>query len=244
MVHLKPIKTSHDLTDLSQRLAALTPGMSGADIANLCNEAALIAARHNKDTIELVDFEAASDRVIGGAEKKNSIMSLADKKLVAYHEAGHVVAGWFLEHAAPVLKVTIVPRSNGALGFAQSLPKELGLHQQDQVTTQHAKATEARQNRQPSAQTYQWRIKHTRYEDTDTTWTHADCCWRDVLRRCYSGLVSVPLISCSWSSFPLICCHSLSVPVPVPLALACCLLSFCIPSVWLPPLFLLLFLLS
>lgn len=133
MVHLKPIKVDHDRVDLSQRLAALTPGFSGADIANLCNEAALIAARKGKEVVELIDFEAATDRVIGGMEKKFSVMTKTEKRLVAYHEAGHVVTGWFLEHANPVLKVTIVPRSNGALGFAQHLPKELSLYQQEQV---------------------------------------------------------------------------------------------------------------
>jgi AFG3 family protein len=133
-VHLKNIKLGHDLEDVANRMSALTPGMSGADIANVCNEAALIAARHKKKEVQLVDFEAACDRVIGGLEKKNHVMNAAEKKLVAYHEAGHAVVGWFLEHADPLLKVTIVPRGNGALGFAQYLPKELSLYQTEQLT--------------------------------------------------------------------------------------------------------------
>ena len=133
LVHLKNLKLSHDKQDLAQRLAALTPGFAGADIANLCNEAALIAARSAKDSIDLVDFEKAADRVIGGLEKSNSVMSAAEKKRVAYHEAGHAVIGWFLEHADPLLKVTIVPRGSGALGFAQYLPKELALYTQPQL---------------------------------------------------------------------------------------------------------------
>jgi len=132
-VHLRPLKISHPVDDLSSRLAALTPGFSGADIANVCNEAALIAARSDKKLVELVDFEAACDRVIGGLEKKHKVMSPAERRLVAYHESGHAVAGWFLEHAHPILKVTIVPRSKGALGFAQYLPQELALYQKDQL---------------------------------------------------------------------------------------------------------------
>lgn len=132
-VHLKKLKLNVEVEFLKKRLAALTPGFSGADIANICNEAALIAARHEKEGIELVDFEQAVDRVIGGLEKPNSIMSPEEKKLVAYHEAGHAVAGWFLEHADPLLKVTIVPRGKGALGFAQYLPKELSLYQTEQL---------------------------------------------------------------------------------------------------------------
>eukprot|EP00462_Mataza_sp_D1_P019618 CAMPEP_0175136846 /NCGR_PEP_ID=MMETSP0087-20121206/9496_1 /TAXON_ID=136419 /ORGANISM="Unknown Unknown, Strain D1" /LENGTH=806 /DNA_ID=CAMNT_0016419635 /DNA_START=173 /DNA_END=2593 /DNA_ORIENTATION=+ len=133
MVHLKGIKTEHDKDDIARRLAALTPGFSGADISNVCNEAALIAARNNKDQVELVDFEAANDRVIGGLEKKGQILSPEERKLVAYHEAGHAVVGWMLEFADPLLKVTIVPRGKGALGFAQYLPRELSLYQTEQL---------------------------------------------------------------------------------------------------------------
>ena len=133
MVHLQPLKVNYPLDDLADRMSALTPGFAGADIANICNEAAIIAARHNKDHIDLKDFEAAVDRVIGGIEKKNSVMTPKEKRIVAYHEAGHAVAGWFLEHANPLLKVTIVPRGSGALGFAQYLPQELSLYNTHQL---------------------------------------------------------------------------------------------------------------
>ncbi len=96
----------------------------GADIANVCNEAALIAARSNKEAVTMIDFESAIDRVIGGLEKKNKAISVEERKTVAYHEAGHAVVGWFLEHAEPLLKVSIVPRGSAALGFAQYLPNE------------------------------------------------------------------------------------------------------------------------
>jgi len=132
-VHLQNLTMNVDQDFVAKRLAALTPGFAGADIANICNEAALIAARSDKDAIELIDFEKAVDRVIGGLEKPNSVMSEEEKRLVAYHEAGHAVVGWFLENADPLLKVTIVPRGNGALGFAQYLPKELSLYQTEQL---------------------------------------------------------------------------------------------------------------
>lgn len=132
-VHLKPLRLKDPVGKISQRLAALTPGFAGADIANICNEAALIAARHNKTRVEMVDFEAAVDRVIGGLEKKNKVMSPHEKALVAHHEAGHAVCGWFLEHADPLLKVTIVPRGAAALGYAQYLPQELNLYNTDQI---------------------------------------------------------------------------------------------------------------
>jgi cell division protease FtsH len=105
-------------------LANMTPGFAGAEIANVCNEAALLAAREDKDSIEMEDFEAAIDRVIGGLEKKNKLISPEEKKIVAYHEAGHATIGWFLEHTDPVIKVSIVPRGLAALGFAQMLPDE------------------------------------------------------------------------------------------------------------------------
>lgn len=105
-VHLKPIKIQAKLTieELSNRLATLTPGFSGAEIANLCNEAAILAARKNKTLVETIDFEEASDRVMAGLEKK-SIISLDDKRVVAIHESGHAVVGWFLEGQYPLLKV-------------------------------------------------------------------------------------------------------------------------------------------
>jgi cell division protease FtsH len=131
-VHLKPLKVDTQSVD-SKKLAAQTPGFAGAEIANVCNEAALIAARRNKKAIEMQDFHDAIDRVIGGLEKKNKIISPDEKKIVAYHEAGHAVAGWFLEHADPLVKVSIVPRGVAALGYAQYLPKEQFLYQTEQL---------------------------------------------------------------------------------------------------------------
>ncbi|DAZ97089.1 TPA: LOW QUALITY PROTEIN: hypothetical protein N0F65_001273 [Lagenidium giganteum] len=116
--------------DFARRLAALTPGFAGAEIANICNEAAIVAARRNGNSISFNDFEKATDRVIGGLET-NRLMSPEEKKTVAYHEAGHAVTGWFLEHADPLLKVTIVPRGKGSLGYAQYLPKEVSLHSKE-----------------------------------------------------------------------------------------------------------------
>lgn len=130
-VHLKPIKTAADVDP--KKCAAQTPGFAGAEIANVCNEAALIAARRNKEAVDMQDFQDAVDRVIGGLEKKNKIISPDEKKIVAYHEAGHAVAGWFLEHADPLVKVSIVPRGVAALGYAQYLPKEQFLYQTEQL---------------------------------------------------------------------------------------------------------------
>ena len=131
MVHLKPVRLAGDAERYASRLAALTPGFVGADIANICNEAAIHAARTDKDSVDLRDFEAAVDRIVGGLERRNALMTPDEKKTVAHHEAGHAIAGWFLEHADPLLKVTIVPRGNGALGFAQYLPKEVALYTKD-----------------------------------------------------------------------------------------------------------------
>ena len=130
-VHLKPIKLSKEVD--TKKLAAQTPGFAGAEIANVCNEAALIAARKEKKEVEMKDFHDAIDRVIGGLEKKNKIISPEEKTIVAYHESGHAVAGWFLEHADPLVKVSIVPRGVAALGYAQYLPKEQFLYQTDQL---------------------------------------------------------------------------------------------------------------
>ena len=130
-VHLEPIKTADDIEP--KKLAAQTPGFAGAEIANVCNEAALIAARRNKEAVDMQDFQDAVDRVIGGLEKKNKIISPEEKKIVAYHEAGHAVVGWFLEHADPLVKVSIVPRGIAALGYAQYLPKEQFLYQTEQL---------------------------------------------------------------------------------------------------------------
>jgi AFG3 family protein len=129
--HLKPIKM--DPTVDPRKLAAQTPGFAGAEIANVCNEAALIAARRDKKAVDMQDFQDAIDRVIGGLEKKNKIISPEEKKIVAFHEAGHAVAGWFLEHADPLVKVSIVPRGVAALGYAQYLPKEQFLYQTEQM---------------------------------------------------------------------------------------------------------------
>lgn len=130
-VHLKPIKKSKDLN--IKKLAIQTPGFAGADIANICNEAALIAARKGKSEVDMSDFNDAIDRVIGGLEKKNKIILPEEKRIIAYHEAGHAVSGWFLEHAHPLVKVTIVPRGVAALGYAQYLPKEVYIRTTDHL---------------------------------------------------------------------------------------------------------------
>ena len=130
-VHVRSLKLNKDVN--IKNLSAQTPGFAGAEIANVCNESALIAARKNKESIEMSDFQDAIDRVIGGLEKKNKIISPEEKKIVAYHEAGHAVAGWYLEHADPLVKVSIVPRGIAALGYAQYLPKEQYLYQTDQL---------------------------------------------------------------------------------------------------------------
>jgi AFG3 family protein len=125
-VHLRPLVLDRhiDLNDYARRLATLTPGFSGADIKNVCNEAAIIAARNSKESISIMDFELATERIIGGVEKKSQLITEETRKTVAYHECGHGVVSWFLEHSSPLLKLTIIPRSKGALGFAQYLPNE------------------------------------------------------------------------------------------------------------------------
>jgi len=135
LVHLKPIMISEGLSveSVAQRMSALTPGFAGADIANICNEAAIFAARRNSDGVDMVDFERATERVMGGLPKENSLMSQTERKTVALHESGHALVGWFLKHADPLLKVSIMPRSNGALGFAQYLPEEMALHSQEAI---------------------------------------------------------------------------------------------------------------
>uniref|UniRef100_A0A452EWU3 AFG3 like matrix AAA peptidase subunit 2 n=1 Tax=Capra hircus TaxID=9925 RepID=A0A452EWU3_CAPHI len=133
-VHLRPLKLDSALEKekLARKLASLTPGFSGADVANVCNEAALIAARHLSDSINQKHFEQAIERVIGGLEKKTQVLQPEEKKTVAYHEAGHAVAGWYLEHADPLLKVSIIPRGKG-LGYAQYLPREQYLYTREQL---------------------------------------------------------------------------------------------------------------
>ncbi|VDN35139.1 unnamed protein product, partial [Cylicostephanus goldi] len=132
-VHLAPLKTSLDKFKLSRKLAAHTPGFSGADISNVCNEAALIAARDASEEITQKNFEQAIERVVAGMEKKSQVLQPEEKKTVAYHEAGHAVAGWFLEYADPLLKVSIIPRGKG-LGYAQYLPKEQYLYSKEQLS--------------------------------------------------------------------------------------------------------------
>ncbi len=130
-VHTKPLKLHSDIDP--KKLAAQTPGFAGAEIANVCNEAALIAARKSRSEVHMDDFHDAIDRVIGGLEKKTKIISPDEKRIVAFHEAGHAVAGWYLEHADPLVKVSIVPRGIAALGYAQYLPKEQFLHTTEQM---------------------------------------------------------------------------------------------------------------
>jgi len=125
-VHTRVLTLGDDVD--MEGLAGMTPGFAGAEIANVCNEAALLAARKDKEAIYHEDFEAAIDRVIAGLEKKNKLISPEEKKIVAYHEAGHAIAGWFSEYTDPVVKVSIVPRGLAALGYAQYLPEERYLY--------------------------------------------------------------------------------------------------------------------
>jgi len=139
-VHLTNLNVGGDREEVAQRLASLTPGFAGAQIANICNEAAILAARRGLEAIDMDCFEGAVDRVIGGLEKKNSVMTPEELRTVAYHEAGHAIVGWYLEHCDPLLKVTIIPRMSGALGFAQYLPKEMALHSEQQILDRMAMA--------------------------------------------------------------------------------------------------------
>lgn len=136
-VHLRPIRLEEgfDITFLAKQ----TPGFSGADIANVCNEAALIAARRNKEVVEKQDFLDAIDRIIGGLEKKNKIISMEEKRTIAYHEAGHATVSWLLEHASPLLKVTIIPRGK-ALGAAWYLPEERSISTREHILDELAYA--------------------------------------------------------------------------------------------------------
>jgi cell division protease FtsH len=129
-VHLKPLKLKNDLD--RDFLARQTPGFSGADIANICNEAALIAARKKKDGIEMQDFLDAIDRIVGGLEKKNKIITPEEKRAIAFHEAGHATVSWMCEHANPLVKVTIVPRGR-SLGAAWYLPEERSITTTEQI---------------------------------------------------------------------------------------------------------------
>ncbi|CAD8208329.1 unnamed protein product [Paramecium pentaurelia] len=134
MVHLTPLKLdpSKTMEEYAKRLATLTPGFSGAEIANLCNEAAIMAARANKTYVDAHDFEMASERVMAGLEKKR-IISEEERKTVAFHESGHAVASWFLQGGHPLLKLTIIPRSKGSLGYAQYLPNESSLETKQEL---------------------------------------------------------------------------------------------------------------
>ena len=134
-VHLRKLKLDKDLD--RDFLAKQTPGFSGADIANVCNEAALIAARHNKDCVGKEDFLAAVDRIIGGLERKNKVISPNEKRTIAYHEAGHATVSWLLEHANPLVKVTIIPRGK-ALGAAWYLPEERQITTREQMLQEAA----------------------------------------------------------------------------------------------------------
>ena len=136
-VHLRPIKLTKDFNVVF--LAKQTPGFSGADIANVCNEAALIAARKNKTVVEKQDFLDAIDRIVGGLERKNKIISFEEKKTIAYHEAGHATVSWLLEHASPLVKVTIIPRGR-ALGAAWYLPEERQITTREQLMDEMAYA--------------------------------------------------------------------------------------------------------
>ncbi|MCQ2959138.1 MAG: ATP-dependent zinc metalloprotease FtsH [Bacteroidales bacterium] len=129
-VHLRPLKLAEDIE--ASFLAKQTPGFSGADIANVCNEAALIAARHDKKKVEKQDFLDAIDRIVGGLEKRNKIMSMDEKRTIAFHEAGHATLSWFLEFAHPLIKVTIIPRGR-ALGAAWYLPEERQIVTKEQI---------------------------------------------------------------------------------------------------------------
>jgi len=146
MVHLKPIMITEtlDKESIAKRMSALTPGFAGADIANICNEAAIFAARRSAKGVEMVDFERATERVMGGLVKENSLMGEKERNVVAIHESGHALAGWFLQYADPLLKVSIVPRSSGALGFAQYLPDEIMLLPQEAIQDKIAVALAGR----------------------------------------------------------------------------------------------------
>ncbi|KAK8031485.1 ATP-dependent metallopeptidase HflB [Apiospora arundinis] len=132
-VYLKKVVTNEEQEHLSGRLAALTPGFAGADIANCVNEAALVAARVNAPTITMQHFEQAIERVIGGLERKSLVLNPEEKRTVAYHEAGHAICGWYFKHADPLLKVSIIPRGQGALGYAQYLPGDAYLMNENQL---------------------------------------------------------------------------------------------------------------
>lgn len=133
-IHLKKLKLSpqEDMDFLAGKLSSITAGFSGADIANVCNEAALIAVRFDSNQVEFAHFEEAISRTIAGLEKKSKVLPPDQKKIVAFHEAGHAICGWFLKHCDPLLKVTIVPRGSAALGYAQYVPSDNNLLTKEQ----------------------------------------------------------------------------------------------------------------
>jgi spastic paraplegia protein 7 len=132
-LYLKQLKLKDSVEEYSKRLASLTPGHSGADIANVCNEAALHTARHGGSKVASENLEYAIERVIAGMERYNNPLSAEERRVVAYHEAGHALVGWMLEHTDPVLKMSIVPRTKGMLGFAQYLPSDQKLHTKEEI---------------------------------------------------------------------------------------------------------------
>ncbi|MGD2033746.1 MAG: hypothetical protein PVF73_01740, partial [Bacteroidales bacterium] len=144
-VHLKPLKLDKNLN--IEFLSKQTPGFSGADIANVCNEAALIAARKNKKSVQRQDFLDAIDRIIGGLEKKNKIITQQEKRTIAFHEAGHATVSWLLEHANPLVKVTIIPRGK-ALGAAWYLPDERQITTKEQLLDEMCSALGGRASEQ------------------------------------------------------------------------------------------------
>ncbi|HXK90936.1 MAG TPA: ATP-dependent zinc metalloprotease FtsH, partial [Bacteroidales bacterium] len=144
-VHLRPLKLSNDV-DI-KILSRQTPGFSGADIANVCNEAALIAARKNKNAVDMSDFNDAIDRIIGGLEKRNKIITPEEKKIIAYHESGHATVSWFLQYAHPLVKVSVVPRGK-ALGAAWYLPTERNIITKEQLLHEMASALGGRVSEQ------------------------------------------------------------------------------------------------
>ncbi|XP_033613642.1 paraplegin isoform X1 [Fukomys damarensis] len=131
--HLKVLKLTQESSFYSQRLAELTPGFSGADIANICNEAALHAAREGRSSVHTLDFEYAVERVVAGTAKKSKVLSREEQRVVAFHESGHALVGWLLEHTEAVMKVSIAPRTNAALGFSQMLPRDQHLFTTEQL---------------------------------------------------------------------------------------------------------------
>lgn len=133
-MHLDKIRFNPNTTKetLARRLSSLTPGFSGADLSNICNEAAILAARGDKEFVEMVDFEKATERVLAGLEKRNNLTD-QEKKIIAYHESGRAVASWLLEGGDPLIKLTIVPRSKKSLGYSQFLPDQVSLNTKQEL---------------------------------------------------------------------------------------------------------------